>query len=378
MEPIDIVALGVVALSALAGFRRGLLVGILSLTGLVGGAILGARVAPELLGAENSRWVPLVTLGGALVVSAIVQSLAVMVGRRVRSLFVGLPPLKALDHVGGGMLGALTGLALCWALGAVLLYLPGDADLRRWAQESAVLSTLNEAVPPDRLMDALGRIDPFLIVAGPDAGVAPPSEGVVAAPGIVRAGNGVVRVTGHACGLGVEGSGWIAAPGIVVTAAHVVAGVSAPRVDRRDGRFVTGTVVAFDVRNDLAVIRAPGLRGRPLPVAEPEKGEDAAILGFPGNGPFTSTAARMGKTVNMITRDAYGSFPVTRSVTLVRGDVRPGNSGGPVVSTRGEVLASIFGARAGNGSSGYAAPAEEIVAVLAAERTPLETSCAGR
>ncbi|MBM3677038.1 MAG: MarP family serine protease [Actinobacteria bacterium] len=366
MSWLDLAAIVVIGLSALSGFRRGLLVGVLSLVGLVVGAIVGSRIAPSILGQADSRFVPLIALGGAVVGSFLAQAAFALAGRRVRTLLIALPPLKALDHVLGFFLGAATGLAFCWVVGAVMLYLPGQAGLRETAQRSSVLSTLNEYLPPAKLMETLARSDPFAMLAGPEASVGPPNPDVVDANGVRRARPSVLRVRGYACGLGVEGSGWIAGPGVVVTAAHVVAGLEEVFLDRNDGaRPVIGRVVAFDQKNDLAVVRAPRLEGAALRLGDPESGTPVALLGFPGNGPYQSTAARIGQDVTFLSRDAYGNFPVTRTVTTIRGVVEPGNSGGPAVTAAGEVVTTVFGARVGGRGSGYGVPNGNVRRLLA-------------
>ena len=375
MTGVDLILLGLVALMAVGGFRRGLIVGLCSLGGLVAGAYVGARVAPELGG--DSRYVPLFTLAGAMAAAAIGQSLAVLAGRALRP-FLAFGPLRALDSVGGGALGAAVGLVLCWVVGAVFLYLPGQVELRHYAQESAILSALNDEFPPERLMDALSRVDPFAALAGPQANVDPPRAAIVVDPEVQAARPSVVRVTGYACGLGVEGSGWIAAPTLVVTNAHVVAGVSALRVDRGDGRYLDGTLVSFDRKNDVAVMRVPGLEGRPLPLADEAAGADVALLGFPGNGPFAAAPARLGATVRTVGRDAYGSFPVARTVTTIRGVIRSGNSGGPAVDAAGRVRSVVFAQRAGS-EGGYGVPIGAVRDALAAVGdTAVETPCVDR
>lgn len=379
MSWLDLGAVAVIGLSALSGFRRGLVLGVLSLAGVVGGAFLGSRIAPSVLGAADSQYVPLVALGGAVVVSFLAQALFAFVGRRVRTLLIAIPPLKMLDHVGGFFLGGATGLALCWAVGAVMLYLPGETGLRQTAQRSAVLSALNEYLPPSDVMSALARSDPFSILAGPGAGVAPPDPAIVRASGVVGAYRSVVRIRGNACGFGLEGSGWVAGRGIVVTNAHVVAGIEKPIVDHGDGTpRVEGIVVEFDAKDDIAIIRAPGVTGAPLPLASGvEAGTSGAILGFPKNGPYRAKPARVGREVTFLSRDAYGNFPVPRTTTPIRGDVQPGNSGGPVVGADGRVLATVFGTRSGGGDSGYGVPNDRVARYLSTPGTvALATSCA--
>lgn len=373
---LDLVLLGLLALMALGGFRRGLIVGVLSLAGLVGGAYAGARIGPGLVG-DDSAWIPLATMIGAIVGASLLQSLAVLAGRTLRGV-VAIGPLRAVDHVGGGFLGLATGLVLCWVLGAVLLYLPGQTELRRQAQRSTILSTLNDEFPPQRLMDALSRVDPFSALAGPAPNVPQPDARIVRDPDVRAAEASVVRITGIACGLGIEGSGWIAAPGLVVTNAHVVAGVRSPRVDRRDGRFRDSRVVHFDAGDDLALLRVPGLRGRALPLADPERGVGVAVLGFPENGPYRAIPARLGPTVTSVGRDAYGRFPVRRTVTTLRGVVRSGNSGGPAVDAAGRVRTTVFARRAGS-DGGYGVPTDRVRDALADAGTePLRTDCVER
>ena len=378
MSTVDWIALALIVLAALSGFRRGLVVGVFSLAGLALGAYLGARVGPSLVGGDEARWLPLVALGGALLFAAVGQAIGVMIGRNLRRGLLVLGPLRVFDNVGGGMLGAVTGLVLCWVVGAVFLYIPGQTELRRYAQDSTILSTLNQEFPPNRLIDALARIDPFAALAGPAARVDPPSSAVLDSAGVNAAALSVVRVIGYACGLGIEGSGWVAAPGLVVTNAHVVAGIDKPRVDRNDGVLLDARVVSFDKVNDVAVLRVAGLTAAPLRLAGAVEGTPGGMLGYPGNGPYTETAVRVGRTVQIVGRDAYGHFPTPRRVTTIRGTIRSGNSGGPVVDAQGRVITTVFAQRAGT-DGGYGVPTELVRAAIARAGTEaLETSCVDR
>lgn len=377
MESADWFVLGVVALSGLYGFSRGLVRGALSLAGFALGAYVGARVAPTLL-EEGSPYAPIVALGGAVLGGSLLSGAAEMLGVTLRSTLGRVPGLRLLDTLAGALLGAAAGVVLCWALGAVLLYLPGQSDLRRGVQESEILSRINEEFPPERLLETLERVDPLNVLAGPPATVAPPSSKLARDPDVVRAAESVVRITGFACGLGIEGSGWIAAPETVVTNAHVVAGIERPKVDRGGNGDRTATVVAFDAKNDLAVLRVPGLEGRPLVLAEPERGVAVTLVGYPGNGPLSRIPGRLGGTSPFVSRDAYGRGPVNRTVTAIRGAVRPGLSGGPGIDAAGRVRTTVF-ARRPAGQGGYGIPAELVRKVLAeSEGTgpPLATDCA--
>jgi S1-C subfamily serine protease len=376
MTLFDLVLVIVIVFLALSGFRRGLVVGLASLLGLVVGGYVGIKVAPELLADSDSRYTPLVTFGAAVAGAMLGQAVAIYAARSLRGAG-GAGALTALDSVGGLLLGAATGLALCWVVGAVLLYAPGQTTLRQYAQESRILSALNDELPPERLMDALARVDPFTAIAGPEADVGPPTAAVSRDPDVLAAGESVVRVTGYACGLGVEGSGWIAASGLIVTNAHVVAGVTDLRIDRGDGAFRPGEVVSFDRRNDLAVVRVPGLRGQPLRLADAQRGAAVALLGYPDNGPFAAVPARLGSTVTALARDAYGSLAIGRDVVTIRGAIHPGNSGGPAIDAAGRVRAVVYAQRIDK-SGGYGVPVEFVRDALEAAGPPVETECVER
>jgi len=360
---LDWIALGLIAVTALNGLRRGLVVGAFALAGIVAGAYAGAKLAPQLLSGD-SAYTPLVALAGAVVLGTLLRSVAGMAGGAVRSSLLAVPPLRALDTLGGFALGGGIGLALVWVVGAVALHVPGQTELREEVQRSRILREINRQVPPSRLLDAIERVDLLDRIAGPQARVAPPDPALLRDPGVRRARSSVLRVTGTACGLGVQGSAWVARPGLLVTNAHVVAGMRDARVDDGDGDSVPARVVHFDPRNDVAVLRADGLDALPLPLADPVEGTAVAILGYPANGPFVATAGRIGQTGAVLADDAYGRGPVERRITTLRGVVRQGNSGGPAVDGRGRVQATIFAARIGS-RSGYGVPTAIVRPALA-------------
>jgi S1-C subfamily serine protease len=213
--------------------------------------------------------------------------------------------------------------------------------------------------PSGPILQALARFDPFPSIRGPSADVPPPNAKIARDPQVRAAGRSVVRVLGTACGLGVQGSGWIAGDGLVVTNAHVVAGQDDTTIQLGgEDPSLDAQAVWYDPRNDLAILRAPGLGGAPalrLHV-DAEPGTSAAVLGFPENGPYDVQPARLGSTETVITQDAYGRGPVRRAITSLRGLVRHGNSGGPVVDGRGRVLATVFAAASGRHRTGYGVP----------------------
>jgi S1-C subfamily serine protease len=226
-------------------------------------------------------------------------------------------------------------------------------------------------------MDAVVRIDPFAAIVGPAAGVDPPDPAIARARGVRDARPSVVRIRGYSCGLGVEGSGWVVRPGLVVTNAHVVAGVERPSVDRGGRESFPARVVSFDARNDVAILRVRGLRAAPLRTTDPETRQPAALLGFPENGPYRVTPVRMGRNAVVGTRDVYGGVQFGRPIVALRGNVKPGNSGGPVVDAQGNVVATLFAQRRGS-DDGYAVPNAQVDNALANVGPPLATACAAR
>jgi S1-C subfamily serine protease len=361
---LDWTILGFCALLAGLGFIRGFIVGALSLVGFAAGAFLGTRLAPALLsGGSASPYAPLFGLLGALLGGAVLAGGLEGIGVRLRAL-VRLPGFGVFDGVLGAALSVAVALGIVWIAGAVALQTPGARTLRKEIQRSAILQRLNDVLPPSgSVLNALARFDPFPDVAGPLADVPPPSAGIARDPEVQAAGASVVRVLGTACGLGVSGSGWVAAPGVVVTNAHVVAGQNDTTVQANgEGPVLDAVAIAYDPTDDVAVLRVDGLDAPALQMARGEReGAEGAILGFPLDGPYDVRAARIGPTRTVTSQDAYGRGPVQRRMTALRGLVRPGNSGGPLVNADGEVVGTIFAARTGSGPpSGYAVPDREV------------------
>ena len=372
MTKVDLIALGFVALTAFIGWKKGLLASALSVAGIVFGAWLGSRVAPALLqGGRASPYTPLAALAGAAVGAILLETLGTLAGTSLRSR-IRKPRLTTIDSFGGIALGAFAVLAIVWVLGAVALLLPGQADLRHGAQKSALIRRLNEVVSPEKVLNALARIDPFPAISGPAAPVTPPDPSLAHSAGVRSAASSVVRVLGTACGVGVEGTGWTARSDLVVTAAHVVAGQDDTIVELQSGARLPAQAVAFDTRNDIAVLHVDNLGLRPLPPVPARSGAAVAVLGFPENGPFTATPARVGRTSVVLAEDAYGRGPVTRAITSLGGRVRHGDSGAPAVDARGAVESTVFAARLRT-VGGYGVPETVVRAALRSARGPVST-----
>jgi len=369
MTTLDWLIVAFALMLATLGFGRGFVVGVLSFVGFAAGGLVGTRVGPLLLPhGSASPYAPLFGLFGALLAGAILASRMEGVAFRLRSAMV-IPGIRLIDGLLGAALGAALGLGIVWILAAVLAQAPNEAKLRADIQRSAILRGLNSLLPPTGpILNALARLDPLPQVAGPSPSVAPPSSGVARAPGVRAAGASVVRVLGTACGLAIEGSGWVADPGIVVTNAHVVAGEQDTTVEEGGNEPQrSATVVAFDPVDDVAVLRVEGLEARPLSLAsEPASGTSGAILGYPENGPFDAQPGRIGRTQKVLTDDVYGRS-VQRLLTPLAGLVRPGNSGGPLVGTGGRVLTTVFAGTVSGGPRGGYGVANSTVATVLGE-----------
>lgn len=348
---------------ALWGYRQGLIVGALTLVGFGIGAFAGSRVAPLLLTkGSHSPYAPLFAALGALMVGALMAVTVESFALGLREKFVRRPFLEAADGAGGAALIAAVALGLAWIFGAVLLHAPSTARLRADIQQSVILRSLNDVLPPSGpLLNALDRVDPSPTVFGPAPPVAPPNAKIARDPEVLEAGDSVVRVLSTACGLGIEGSGWAVEPGVVVTNAHVVAGSDDTTVTTQDGTELDATPIYYQPRRDLALLQV-GAALPTLPISSQRRqGEDGAVLGYPENGPYALAPARLGETQATISEDSYGNGPVERTIVALSGDVRSGNSGGPLVDPRGNVVGTVFAATTGGAThGGFAIPAEQV------------------
>lgn len=371
----------IVVLFALAlawlGYRQGFIVGVLSFAGFAAGAFIGTRVGPLLLPhGDSSPYAPAFGLLGALLAGAILASGLEGIGRRLRRV-LPLPGLRLVDGGMGALLSVVIALGVVWIVAAVVAQVPGESALRSDIQRSLILGTLDRVLPPSGpVLNALARLDPLPSLAGPAPDVAAPTPAIAESRGVKADAGSVVRVLGTACGLAIEGSGWVAAPDEVVTNAHVIAGESDTTVQvEGQAPNLVAVPIAFDPKDDVAVLHVAGLEEPSLRLAaEPAEGTSGAILGYPENGPFDVQPGRIGRTQQVISQNAYGEGPVVRLLTPLRGLVRPGNSGGPVVAADGRVLATVFASTTDSGTPGGYGVADATVAkVLRQARGPVGT-----
>ena len=388
---LDVVLLVAAALFALSGYRQGFVVGALSFAGFLGGGVLGARLAPRVL--EQG---PLAGVSGALVGLAVVLVLA-SVGQLLATLLGGLlrrrltwRPARQLDAAGGALVIVVGLLLVAWLVGTAVASAPYPA-LASQVRRSVVLAAVDAVVPDAarrsfadfrRLIDENGFPDVFGGLAPTRAAQVPaPDPALARSRAVVEARPDVYKITGlaAACARRVEGTGFAYAPERVMTNAHVVGGVRDPVVQVEGGRPLPARVVLFDPQRDVAVLAVPGLPGTPLDFAGPaEAGADAVVVGYPQDGPFRADAARVRQTQRARGPDIYGERTVVREIYALRGRVRPGNSGGPLLDARGDVLGVVFAAAADDPQTGYALTAEEVASDAQAGRAATERVPTGR
>lgn len=347
---------------ALWGYRQGLIVGVLTLGGFAVGAFLGSRLGPLVLSqGSDSPYAPLCGAIGALLVGALaavaLEGIALALRRRVIRHSV----MHHADGAGGAALIGAVALGLAWIFGAVALHAPGTTQLRADVQGSVILRELDHVLPPSGgVLNVLDRVDPAPSITGPATPIARPDPKIAENPRVVDASGSVVRVLSTACGLGIEGSGWAVRPNLIVTNAHVIAGADDTTVTTQSGVEIDATAVYYEPEDDLALLRIDS-KLPILPVSsERPVGTSAAVLGYPENGPYTVTPARIGETRETISEDSYGRGPIDRTITALGGDVRSGNSGGPLLDGQGRVVGVVFAATTGGPAGGFAVPAEQV------------------
>jgi S1-C subfamily serine protease len=369
---IDVVLILIMLGYAVSGFRQGLVVGVLSLGGFVGGAVLAMFVAPNLVGSlEPGPQRSVVVLLAVILTAWTGQFVGALLGGRVREA-VPPGPLAVADHVVGAVAGVVAVALVLWFVAGAVRNGPSPV-LSRTIGSSRVIQAIDDLVPSRfegvavTFREAVGGSTFPRVFAGvgPEniAPVTPPDKKVLASAAVVRARRSIVKITGEAtsCGRGQEGSGAIVAPRRVITNAHVVAGVTKPWVQvGGTGKRYPASVVSFDTRRDLAVLDVPQLRTAPLPLgSDLDRGDSAVVAGFPNDGPFRANAARVRSIVRASGEDIYGRPGAVRQVYSLFVSVEPGNSGGPVLNSKGEVVGVVFAKSLDDTSTGYALTLKE-------------------
>ncbi|MGL5826508.1 MAG: MarP family serine protease [Nocardioides sp.] len=376
MNLLDWLLVALVATYALSGYWQGFVTGACATIGLLLGGVVGVWLAPQALGkADPSLWVSLGALFIVILSASLGQAISQYGGARLRER-IKWQPIRAVDAVGGAVLSAAAVLIVAWALGVAV------SGSRIWGvtplvRDSTLLARVDAALP-DKASEGLrsfnnvvgqsffpSYLEPFArerIVE-----VRPGPRRIRKDPEVVRARDAVVKIQGfNSCGRGVEGSGFLYASGRLMTNAHVVAGVRKPDV-QIGGRTYPGRVVYYNPEVDVAVLAVDQVGGPVLTFDSTAESEDGvAILGYPQDGPFDIQSARIRAEQTLRSPNIYGEGSVLREVFSLRGLVRPGNSGGPVLSAEGTVVGVVFAASVTDPDTGYALTADQVAESAAA------------
>jgi uncharacterized membrane protein required for colicin V production len=371
MNLLDWLLLLLVAAYALSGYWQGFVTGAFATTGLLLGGLVGVLwLAPVALGEANpSIWVSLGALFIVILSATLGQAFLQYAGARIRDK-ISWQPVRAVDAVGGSVLSAAAVLLVAWALGVAVT---GSriGPITPIVRESAVLAKV-DSVLPDRAYQLLQSFNDvvgtsffprYLEPFAPEriVSVDPPPEGIARDPDVERAGESVLKIHGNNdCGRGVEGTGFLISADRLMTNAHVVAGVDDPEVVVGDENF-EADVVYYNSDLDVAVLRVSGIVRDHLELSfEAQPNDGGAILGYPQDGPFDVQPARIRDETKLRSPDIYGHGSVIREVFSLRGLIRPGNSGGPLVNSQGQVTGVIFAASLSDNDTGYALTAQAV------------------
>ena len=373
---LDLVLIALASAFAVAGYRQGFIIGVLSFVGFTGGAVIGIYVAPGIatvLTARQNLEAVLAIIGvfAAAVVGMLVASaLGVMIRSHVRGR-----PSTMLDSIGGAAVNVVAILVLAWMIGSLVAYAPAIPAIAREVNRSILLRSVNRLIPQaaDPEFTALRRLlstKPYVQVFGAlgaetalDVPKLDPS--VLHSPGLHLDRNSVVKIEGQApsCSRTIEGSGFVISTDHVITNAHVVAGVTnGPEVYTRTASGEhPARVVLFDSRRDIAVLYVPSLNLPALHLASSAPfGAPAIVAGYPLDRAFTPRPARVGRAEYASGPDIYNTTRVYRNIYPIRADVQPGNSGGPLIARNGQVYGMIFAAAVAVSNTGYALTSSEL------------------
>ena len=373
---LDLILIVLAAAFAVAGYRQGFIIGVLSFAGFIGGVAVGAIFAPRISQALASSlaWQAFVAILVVFTAAVIGMVVASALGVAVRSRMRGRPA-TFLDSLGGAAVNVLAVLLVAWLIGSFVAYSPFP-QISGQVNDSAVLKAVDGLVPrsaltlpgfpPLRRLLTSGPYTQVFSALGAESALAvpPPDPAVLNSRGLVLARGSVVKIMGIApsCSRRIEGSGFVISPDHVLTNAHVVAGVTqAQDVTTRLGQRYRASVVLYDPQRDLAVLDVPGLTARPLTFAGPATfGASAIVAGYPLDHSFTAGAARLDAAESAIGPNIYQNSQVRRQIYPIRALVQPGNSGGPLLTTGGQVYGVVFAAATSLKRTGYALTAAEV------------------
>jgi len=374
---LDIAVLAVAFVAAISGWRSGALGSLMSFVGVILGAIAGVMLAPHIVSHISSPRGKLFAALFLILALVVVGEVAgVVLGRAVRGA-IRNRAVRTVDSVIGVAVQLVVVMVAAWLLASPLTS-SDQPNLAAATRGSKVLAEVDKYAPewlktvPKRMsallrtsglpdvLQPFGRT-PIQAVDAPDASLADSLVVANAKPSVVK-----IRGVAPGCQKVLEGTGFVIAPNRVMSNAHVVAGSDSVTVEA-EGQTYDATVVSYDPNEDISILDVPNLPQRPLVFADqPAKsGTDAVVLGYPGGGEFAATPARVRETIELNGPDIYRTTTVNREVYTIRGTVRQGNSGGPMINRAGQVLGVVFGAAVDDNDTGFVMTANEVSRQLA-------------
>ncbi len=390
---LDLILIAVIAAFAVAGYRQGFIIGVLSLVGFLGGVAAGAYIAPGISRAlaRSATWQAFLAILVVFAMAVIGMMIASGIGVALRSRLIGRPA-TVVDSLGGAVVNVLAVVIVAWLIGSFVLNSSAFPAVSKQVNNSAVLRTVDRIMPRSvlylpffpqlRSLLSNGLYTQVFGAFGAESsiGLPAPDPAVVTSAALSRATSSIVKVTGEAtsCSQTIEGSGFVISPRHVLTNAHVVAGVNVGLTVTVDGdETYPAKVVLYDPERDLAVLYVPGLTAASLQFAgQAADGTSAAVAGYPLNRALTVVAARVGRSFTATGPDIYQTGSVNRQMYAVRAVIQPGNSGGPLLSSGGQVYGVVFAASTYYPDTGYALTAAEVASDVAAgihDRAPVST-----
>jgi len=378
---VDLLVIALALLAAISGARQGVVIALPALVGVIGGAVAGIQLAPLVIGLFGNPAAKVAFAVATVVfLVALGETLGVWAGRRVKLAVktrFNTDKLTGIDQTLGAIVQGLVVLLVAWLIAVPLTGVAALPGLARAINNSAVLGAVDKVMPSEaqglpsdlrKLLDVSGFpsiVDPFQKTEINQ--IAPPDTALQDSAIVRQLQGSVLKIRGTAssCSRALEGSGFVVAPQRVVTNAHVVAGTDETSVETVQGRL-SARVVYFDPEVDIAVLAVPRLQATPLTLAPDaaRSGDNAIVLGYPLDGPYTATAARVRSEITLQGPDIYDARTVRRDVFTIRAQVRSGNSGGPLVDPSGKVLGVVFGASVEDADTGFTLTANQVRSVI--------------
>ncbi|MEU6645063.1 MarP family serine protease [Saccharomonospora sp. NPDC046836] len=373
MNWVDVLVILLAVLAAISGARQGVVIALPAFLGVLGGAILGIQLAPIIIDFFQQPAARVAfAVATVVILVALGETIGVWLGNKLKRR-IHSPKVSSVDSALGAVVQGAVVFLVAWLIALPLTSVAAIPGLAREINNSVVLGGVNTVMPEQarglpgdlrQLLDASGFpsiVDPFQ--RAPVREIGPPNAALQNSRVVRGMQDSVLKIRGVApsCSRSLEGSGFVIAPERVMTNAHVVAGTDEVAVETVDGQE-SAQVVLYDPETDVAILAVPGLTARALTLTDQsaQEGDDAIALGYPLDGPYTASALRVRQRINLQGPDIYDANTVQRDVYTVRGQVRSGNSGGPMISPEGRVTGVVFGASVEDPETGFVLTADEV------------------